>query len=78
MSMHVDVDVWTTLHVLTGVGLALAGVPRAVAYAIIAGTEVIEAGFRSIGVTFFRETPQNVITDIIASVLGFEITKAAI
>lgn len=76
MSDHVAIDGWTSLHVLTGVGLALFNVPRAVAYLIIAGTEIIEAGFRSIGITFFRETQQNIIVDIIASVVGFEFTKA--
>ncbi len=72
------VDGWTLLHILTGTALALLRVPRSTAYTIILGTELLEMGFRSRGITFFRETPGNVLVDILASGAGYELTKAVL
>ena len=73
--MNFATDGWTGLHVLTGTALALFKVPRPVAYAIIVGTEIIEAGLRSIGINFFRETPLNILTDLLASIFGYELIR---
>lgn len=72
------VDAWTLLHIFTGMALALLRVPRDKAYAIILGTELLEMGFRSQGITFFRESPGNILVDILASGSGYEITKAVL
>lgn len=66
-------DGWTIAHLVTGAVLAAAGVSRRTAYGIIIGTEIAEKIARGRGVTFFDETPANVLVDLAASAAGFEI-----
>ena len=72
------VDGWSVAHVATGFILASLQVPRGIAYAIIVGTEIIETFLRRVPrlTGFFAETQQNIVADLLFSVLGFELTRA--
>ena len=73
-------DGWTVAHAATGFILASLGIPRGPAYAIIIGTEILEVLLRRVPrvAGFFGETQQNIAADIVVSILGFEVTRAAL
>ncbi len=75
MSGHATVDGWSIAHIAVGAGLRIFNVPRGLAYGIIVLTEVVEAILRSFGVTFFRETPQNVAADLFFSIGAYELFR---
>ncbi len=71
-------DGWTLVHLFAGAALAQAGVSRFAAYGLIIGTEVAEQALRKMfpGTTVLEESPANVVTDLVASIGAYEITRA--
>lgn len=69
-------DVWTPVHVFSGVMLAGFGVNRAAAYGLILGVEIVEFMFRRSGSEFFDESPRNVLADIGVGIAAYEATRA--
>ncbi len=69
-------DVWSLGHVLVGIAMASFGAPRALAYAIVLGTEIVEhAVLKPRTLMLFQETPINVISDIGLSLGAYELTR---
>lgn len=71
-------DIWTPVHILYGVILALSGFGRPLAYSLTVGTEISEAIFRQPGGVGFLgpESPANIAVDMIATIGAYEVTKA--
>lgn len=69
------IDGWTVIHLLAGVWLGAIGVSRPVAYGLILGVEILEFMLRPT-TDFFIESPANVIADIAAGVVAYELTAA--
>jgi len=71
------VDGFTLAH--AGVGFALRGLPRPIAYAIFFGTEFVELFLRNTD-TFresglFNESPVNILADLAVSIGTYELSR---
>ncbi len=69
-------DVWTPVHVLSGIVLGGLGANRVTAYSLILGVEFIEFMFRRSGSEFFDESSLNVFSDIAVGIAAYEATRA--
>ena len=69
-------DLFTIAHFAVGLIMGAQGVPRALAYAVIVGTEVLEFTLRDQLPGFFAETPENIASDLIASSAGYELARS--
>ena len=68
-------DLFTLAHFAVGLIMGAQRVPRALAYTIIVGTEVLEFALRDRLPGFFMETAENIASDVIASAGGYELAR---
>jgi len=68
-------DLFTIAHFAVGLIMGAQGVPRALAYAVIVGTEIAEVGLRGPFPAFFEESVQNIIADLATSAGGYELAR---